>query len=155
MLFKCPHCEIKLRNKNAYVGHLNDVHFLGKNKKLPCPICNISFNGKTSFYKHFINHAESLAEDKSSLDKSEEILCRHCRIFFPSMEVLEKHFKSLTSPIYCPRCDSKPSPNFKAYRVHKHRYVKWNLNICRQVFWQTFNFLILLQLLFLCTQNNS
>ena len=88
--FNCPYCEIKtnFKNKHTYLQHL-DGHF-GKKKKYPCTICNSVFKNRTSFYTHFKTH-EKLGEKPSSEAEAQEILCRHCRVFFPSMEDLETH----------------------------------------------------------------
>ena len=119
-MFLCPHCKVKTRLKSryAYVKHI-DSHNL-KKKVYPCPLCNIPFQNRTSFYQHMNSSHEKTEPDSEKL----EILCRHCNDFFPSIEDVEKHLEELVPRIPCPFCRSKPSPTMNAYRVHKHRWVK-------------------------------
>ena len=52
-----------------------------------------------------------------------EVLCRHCKVSFLSIEEVETRLKSLEAgvKIPCPQCKWPPFNSLNAYAVHKHR----------------------------------
>ena len=93
-----------------------DTHSIGSRKYYPCPICNISIHNRKSFYDHMESH------DKQE-EKTNELLCRHCKETFSSRKDIEAHFKSFPKDVRipCPFCKKPPFRTFNAYKIHKTR----------------------------------
>ena len=118
-MYACSKCKNISTTKYEYLGHC-DSHSTSSKKFYPCPNpqCSVSFRNRKSFYKHMDLH-----DKDEPIEKEPEILCRHCKVSFSSIEEIETHLKSLGAgvKIPCPHCKWPPFRTLIAYRVHKHR----------------------------------
>ena len=117
IMYPCKSCKKISRNKNEYLSHC-DSHSTTSKHSYPCCFCNIIFNNRKSFYNHMGIH-----EKNDPKPEKMEVLCKHCKLMFPSITEFETHIKSFQPDIKipCPWCKKPPFRTLIAYRVHKFR----------------------------------
>ena len=116
---KCDHCEKTLANNFSLRRHIKLVHdaiffmqnhfFLTEDKKHVCPKCSKTFDDKSNYNRHVLNHekityqctqCEKTYENKASFvrhqkehDPTKAFSCKMCAKVLSSKTNLEKHMK--------------------------------------------------------------
>ena len=117
-MYTCKSCKKISKTKHDYLCHCESHSTTSKNS-YPCCFCSIIFNNRKSFYNHVGIH-----EKNDPKPEKMEVLCKHCKLMFPSIKEFETHIKSFQpdTKIPCPWCKKPPFRTLNAYKVHKFRY---------------------------------